>query len=206
MMKKISKIIFILFIIINVLFLGCLKKRNEANPVTPDNPDDTGNGNDNNNTIIVLFEDDFNRPDSDIVGNGWVEIEDVNQKISITNNQLKMYDNNSGSSLACKQTNFNITNSIVYYELDISVNDSTQQMFFVPTVTGSIYDTTYHIKVKVDCINETFNYYVNGNLVMRNCDWYGSGFTRFQEFQFYSFPANSGFIAYIDNVKIYIKK
>jgi hypothetical protein len=41
----------------------------------------------------VIFSDDFNRADSNTVGNGWVEIENVATDAAISGNQLALADN-----------------------------------------------------------------------------------------------------------------
>ncbi|MGC3938821.1 VPLPA-CTERM sorting domain-containing protein [Roseobacter sp. EG26] len=40
----------------------------------------------------VIFEDDFNRANSNSVGNGWTELEDENNDVRILNNRLRLRD------------------------------------------------------------------------------------------------------------------
>ncbi len=40
----------------------------------------------------IIFQDNFNRADSNTVGNGWVELENDNNDVRIRNNQLRLRD------------------------------------------------------------------------------------------------------------------
>jgi hypothetical protein len=46
-------------------------------------------------SAVTIFSDDFNRADSNTVGNGWNEIEDDNNDVAIKNNSLMLRDNRS---------------------------------------------------------------------------------------------------------------
>jgi hypothetical protein len=46
-------------------------------------------------SAVVIFSDDFNRPNSNIVGNGWTEIDSQNNDVKILNNRLRLRDNDT---------------------------------------------------------------------------------------------------------------
>ena len=46
-------------------------------------------------SAVVIFSDDFNRPDNNTVGNGWTEIDSQNNDVKILNNRLRLRDNDT---------------------------------------------------------------------------------------------------------------
>lgn len=78
-------------------------------------------------SAVIIFEDNFNRADSNSVGHGWVEIEDDSNDVGIRNNRLRLRDNRVGIDAAATQLNLDATGiSDIFLDFDWAASYNTE--------------------------------------------------------------------------------
>ena len=77
-------------------------------------------------SAMIIFSDDFNRSNSNNVGNGWSEIEDDSNDVAIVNNVLQLRDNRFGTDAAVTRTMDTTGFSSIFIDFDWAASYNTE--------------------------------------------------------------------------------
>jgi hypothetical protein len=82
---------------------------------------------------VVIWEDQFNRANSNTVGNGWQEDENDANDVSISGNAMRMRDSQSGSDASATQFTIDLTGyeniEIVFRWQPLSASENSDDIF-----------------------------------------------------------------------------
>jgi hypothetical protein len=97
-------------------------------------------------SATVIFQDDFNRADSNNVGNGWSTIEDDRNDVAIRNNTLQLRDNQRGIDAAAWHYNSTETFSEIYIDFDwaASYNTESRDDLYLSWFDGTDWNDIWH--------------------------------------------------------------
>jgi hypothetical protein len=92
-------------------------------------------------SAVVIFNDDFNRADSNTVGNGWTEIDSQNNDVKILNNRLRLRDNDTTPDAQAAQlglSTFGYENITLSYDwAPIGISDLGDKLIVQIAIGGS---------------------------------------------------------------------